>query len=207
MNYVLSRLLGRSAALLVLALAVPSLAFADLNDEQKLAPTANAGLDQVITLPVNSVTLNGSASNDPDGTITAVVWSLVSGPNTPVIGAANDKITQVSGLAQGTYQFELKVIDDRGDSASDTITVTVNAAREKSCAPLKEIIALFEKLRETDPERFELFIKMFQFYPQVEAYFKQMLDDKVADLPVDKQIDFFASMDYYGTFAMVPDIP
>jgi hypothetical protein len=118
---------------------------------------------------------------------------MVSGPNTPAIGASNAKITQVSGLVQGTYQFELKVIDDRGDSASDVITITVNPAREKSCAPLKDIIALFEKLRETDPNRFDLFSKMFQFYPQVEAYFKQLADDKVADEPVDKQIDFFAS--------------
>ncbi len=156
-------------------------------------PVANAGLDQVITLPVNSVTLNGSASTDPDGTITAQTWSLVNGPNTPVIGASNAKITQVSGLVQGTYQFELKVIDDRGDSASDVITITVNPAREKSCAPLKDIIALFEKLRETDPNNFPLFSKMFQFYPQVEGYFKQLVDDKVADMPGDKQIDFFAS--------------
>jgi hypothetical protein len=156
-------------------------------------PVANAGIDQVITLPGNTVTLNGSASTDTDGTITAFTWSLVNGPNTPVIGAANAKITQVSGLVQGTYQFELKVTDDRGDSASDTITVTVNAAREKSCAPLKDIIALFTKLRDTDPERFELFMRMFQFYPQVAAYFKQLEADNVADMPVDKQIDFFAS--------------
>ena len=57
MNYVLSRLLGRSAALLVLALAVPSLAFADLNDEQKLAPTANAG-----ALAGNSVAISDDGS-------------------------------------------------------------------------------------------------------------------------------------------------
>ncbi|HEX6426257.1 MAG TPA: PKD domain-containing protein [Niastella sp.] len=155
-------------------------------------PVANAGIDQVITLPVNSVTLNGSASTDPDGTITAFTWSLISGPNTPVFGASNAKITQVSGLVQGTYQFDLKVTDDRGDSASDTITVIVNAAREKSCAPLKDIIALFEKLRETD-DRFSTFTQMFQSYPQVAAYFKQLVADQVASMPVDKQIDFFAS--------------
>jgi hypothetical protein len=69
----------------------------------------------------------------------------------------------------------------------------VNPAPEKSCAPLADIIALFEKLRDTDPERFDLFTRMFQFYPQVAAYFKQLDADKVADMPVEKQIGFFAS--------------
>jgi hypothetical protein len=43
MNYVLSRFSGRAAVLFMLAAVVPSLAFADVNDEQKLTPTANAG--------------------------------------------------------------------------------------------------------------------------------------------------------------------
>ena len=30
-------------------------------------PTANAGPDQVITLPTDSISLDGSASSDPDG--------------------------------------------------------------------------------------------------------------------------------------------
>ena len=156
-------------------------------------PVANAGLDQVITLPVNTATLNGSASNDPDGTITAFSWGFVSGPNTPLFGTPNAKITQVSGLVQGSYQFELKVTDDRGDSASDAVSVTVNPAPEKSCAPLIDIIALFEKLGDNDPDRFPLFQNMFQFYPQVAAYFRQLVANNVANMPVDKQIDFFAT--------------
>ncbi|HMU46596.1 MAG TPA: hypothetical protein PKC72_09520, partial [Chitinophagaceae bacterium] len=38
------------------------------------SPTANAGPDQTITLPVNTVTVNGSGT-DPDGTITAYLWT------------------------------------------------------------------------------------------------------------------------------------
>jgi len=62
MNYVLSRLLGRSAAMLVLAIAVPSLAFADLTEEQKLLPAvANAG----------ALAGNSSAISD-DGSVAVV---------------------------------------------------------------------------------------------------------------------------------------
>lgn len=41
-------------------------------------PSANAGLDQAIYLPTNSITLSGSGS-DADGTITGFQWSQVSG--------------------------------------------------------------------------------------------------------------------------------
>ncbi len=42
-------------------------------------PVANAGADQTITLPVATVTLNGSGT-DADGTIKAYTWSQTSGP-------------------------------------------------------------------------------------------------------------------------------
>src|SRR6186997_1403907 len=43
-------------------------------------PIAIAGPDQVITLPTDSVLLDGSASNDPDGTISEWLWKKISGP-------------------------------------------------------------------------------------------------------------------------------
>src|SRR6476660_2431847 len=42
-------------------------------------PTANAGQDQSITLPTNSVTLTGSGA-DKDGSISGYNWTKVSGP-------------------------------------------------------------------------------------------------------------------------------
>jgi hypothetical protein len=41
---------------------------------QNVAPTANAGADQTITLPTNSVTLSGGGT-DTDGTITGYNWT------------------------------------------------------------------------------------------------------------------------------------
>ncbi|HEX3168803.1 MAG TPA: PKD domain-containing protein [Chitinophagaceae bacterium] len=43
-------------------------------------PIAVAGPDLVITLPTDSVSLDGSASNDPDGTISEWLWKKISGP-------------------------------------------------------------------------------------------------------------------------------
>lgn len=43
-------------------------------------PIANAGSDQTINLPVNSVTLDGSSSTDPDKNIVNYRWTKISGP-------------------------------------------------------------------------------------------------------------------------------
>ena len=43
-------------------------------------PIAIAGLYQAITLPTDSISLDGSASNDPDGTISDWLWTKTSGP-------------------------------------------------------------------------------------------------------------------------------
>jgi len=90
-------------------------------------PVANAGIDQTITLPVSTVVLNGTGSNDPDGTITTYAWSKISGPNAGTIATANAVTTNVTGLAQGVYRFRLQVTDNSGATAADTMQVTVNA--------------------------------------------------------------------------------
>jgi K319L-like, PKD domain len=48
--------------------------------ENNKLPTAIAGPDQVITLPTDSISLDGSASNDPDGMISEWLWSKIAGP-------------------------------------------------------------------------------------------------------------------------------
>ncbi|MEN9884274.1 MAG: hypothetical protein RLZZ420_1491, partial [Bacteroidota bacterium] len=91
-------------------------------------PSANAGVDQSITLPVSSVQLTGSGS-DPDGTIASYAWSQVSGPATAVFSAATSAATSVTGLTTaGTYVIRLTVRDNTGAQATDDINVAVNAA-------------------------------------------------------------------------------
>lgn len=91
-------------------------------------PTANAGGNQTITLPVNSVNLSGAASTDPDGTITGYLWEQVSGPSTGVFGTANAVTTTFGSLVEGTYLVQLTVTDNNGETGTNTIFITVNAA-------------------------------------------------------------------------------
>jgi parallel beta-helix repeat protein len=87
-------------------------------------PTANAGANQTITLPTNTATLSGSGT-DTDGTITSYKWEKIIGPAAGVITNTASAVTPVTDLIQGVYQFELTVKDNSGDSAKDTIQVTV----------------------------------------------------------------------------------
>jgi beta-glucosidase-like glycosyl hydrolase len=90
-----------------------------------VAPTANAGADKAITLPTNSVTLNGNGS-DTDGTIAGLSWSQVSGPNTANLTNANTANLTTSGLIIGTYVFRLTVTDNGGLTGNDNVTVVVS---------------------------------------------------------------------------------
>src|SRR5690606_30267671 len=98
-----------------------------VNPAANIPPTANAGTNKSITLPVNSVLLTGSGS-DVDGTITSYKWTKISGPTSFNIVNANSPSTNVSGLIQGVYEFEFTVTDNKGASAKSTVKVTVNPA-------------------------------------------------------------------------------
>ena len=90
-----------------------------------IAPTANAGSDQLITLPVNTVNLSGDGV-DPDGTLSSYNWIQLSGPPVTITNPSSE-VAIVTGLAQGVYQFELDVEDNDGAIGRDTMQVTVNA--------------------------------------------------------------------------------
>ncbi|TAL47409.1 MAG: hypothetical protein EPN92_04905 [Chitinophagaceae bacterium] len=90
-------------------------------------PVANAGPDQTISLPTNTVTLDGSASTDPDNNITGYAWTKISGPSFFNIANVNAVQTQVINLAEGLYQFVLKVTDAGGLFSRDTMQVTVSS--------------------------------------------------------------------------------
>lgn len=89
-------------------------------------PTANAGTDQTITLPTNSVLLAGTGTSPV--TITGYNWSKISGPSTYTIVNPNAQNTNVNNLVEGTYVFMLTVTDSNALTGTDTMTVFVNPA-------------------------------------------------------------------------------
>src|SRR5262245_10349280 len=99
-------------------------------------PTATAGPDQVITLPTDSVLLDGSDSNDPDGTLSEWLWKKISGPGSFTIANTKAAKTVVKNITIGVYQFELKVTDDKGSSAKDTMQVIVNDPSQPNGPPV-----------------------------------------------------------------------
>ena len=89
-----------------------------------------------ITLPTNTVTLNGSAT-DSDGTITGYQWMLVSGTGGTITTPTNDTTT-ITGLTAGTYIYSLTATDDVGATGSATVQVQVNP---------QAVISSYPKLR------------------------------------------------------------
>jgi hypothetical protein len=107
-----------------------------VNPEPNEPPAADAGPDQVIILPTNSVTLSGTSSADPDGTIVSYNWTKLTGPSSYNIVTPGAINTDVTNLVQGQYQFQLTVTDNRGATNADIVLVTVN---ESGCPPIPAI--------------------------------------------------------------------
>ena len=97
-------------------------------------PVANAGPDQTVTSGA-IVTLDGTGSEDNDGTIASYTWLRTGGTGNVgvTLGGANTVLPSFTAdiLAPGadsvTHIFTLTVIDDSGESTTDTVTITVDA--------------------------------------------------------------------------------
>jgi beta-glucosidase len=89
------------------------------------SPVADAGADQTITLPTNCVTLDGTRSTDPNGTISAYQWTQVSGPNTATLTGATTATLRACNMIRGTYTFRLTVTDNSGATGLDDVSVIV----------------------------------------------------------------------------------
>jgi PKD repeat protein len=93
------------------------------------APVVNAGATQSITLPANSVTLNGSVQDDgqPPGATLLTTWSQVSGPGTVTFSAPNQAVTDATFSAAGVYALQLSAFDSEF-TVTSTVTIRVNQA-------------------------------------------------------------------------------
>ena len=100
--------------------------FVDINNVL-LPPVADAGSDHVI-VPGITVTLDGSSSYDPDGTISSVLWEQVSGATQVSLTTPTELMTEFTTPAvEGEIlTFKLTIEDNDNLTSSDTVTITVN---------------------------------------------------------------------------------
>ncbi|XP_076429190.1 dyslexia-associated protein KIAA0319 homolog isoform X1 [Peromyscus maniculatus bairdii] len=98
-------------------------------------PVANAGPNQTITLPQNTITLNGNQSSD-DHQIVLYEWSPGPGGESKevVMQGAQTPYLHLSELREGEYTFQLMVTDSAGQQSAALVAVIVQA--ENNQAPV-----------------------------------------------------------------------
>lgn len=89
-------------------------------------PIANAGEDQNVNFSSN-VTLSGAKSVDPDGEIKTYQWTQIKGSKVVLKNPKTSSATFTSPKKNTTLIFRLTVKDNKNVSATDTITINVNA--------------------------------------------------------------------------------
>jgi len=109
-------------SMIVLALGFAACEDSPTGPPANLVPTANAGPDQAVTDNdgggTESVTLDGSASIDSDGTIVSWVWT----ENALEIGSGESPVV---AFVVGVHTVTLTVTDDDGDINTDDVVITV----------------------------------------------------------------------------------
>lgn len=95
-------------------------------DNANQVPVAVAG-DAIVAVVGQTVTLDGSASYDPDGDAISYVWSQAGGPSV-TLSASNTARPSFVAAQAGVYVFELRVYDGEDTSDASTVTVTVQNA-------------------------------------------------------------------------------
>jgi hypothetical protein len=89
-------------------------------------PAANAGSNIVATVG-QTVTLNGSASSDPNGKTLSYLWAQTGGTRFSLSNSNTAPPSFTPSLA-GVYVFGLNVYDGTGTSSPSSVTVTVQSA-------------------------------------------------------------------------------
>lgn len=96
-------------------------------------PVANPGTGVIDQEPGTTLTLNGSGSTDPDGTIVTYLWEQTAGTPVALTGTGSNRtFTTPYTLAGGQLDFRLTVTDNSGATASGTVSYSVMPATERA---------------------------------------------------------------------------
>uniref|UniRef100_A0A8C1SE47 Si:ch211-193k19.1 n=1 Tax=Cyprinus carpio TaxID=7962 RepID=A0A8C1SE47_CYPCA len=103
-----------------------------VNKATDYRPTANAGPNQVITLPRNYITLYGNQSTDDHENL-SYEWSLSPESKGKVVEmqGVRTPILQLSAMQEGDYTFQLTITDSSGQQDTAQVTVIVQPENNK----------------------------------------------------------------------------
>ena len=91
------------------------------------APIADAGIDQQVETEA-TVTLDGSGSNDPDGSISSFQWQVVDDSSITLTGASTASPSFLSPATATVIEVELTVTDNQGATATDSVRISVGGS-------------------------------------------------------------------------------
>ena len=100
-----------------------------VNNLLTLDIVADAGPDRIVNENVR-IALDGSKSYDPENQPISFMWTQIAGESVSLSSATSDKPSFVSPTVANNQikilEFELRVYDDNGRSAIDTVVITVD---------------------------------------------------------------------------------
>ncbi|HWR98502.1 MAG TPA: S8 family serine peptidase, partial [Candidatus Methanoperedens sp.] len=105
-----------------------------------MQPVADAGPDQSVAANA-VVTVDGTNSFDPDGSVFYYYWSQTAGPPVLLSNAYTPKPHFTAPSVSGVMTFNLTVTDNNGATASDTVNVSVNLPPTANAGPDQMVLA------------------------------------------------------------------
>ena len=153
-------------------------------DDVNRAPFADAGFDQV-SIPAGAlVTLDGTASDDPDGDLITYSWLQVSG-TAVTLSSQTDAMPTFTPTVPDDYLFELTVADTGLASVPDTVLINVvNGAPPQAVADLGirvngQALDLSWSAVTADTSGFPADIDHYVVYRGLSAYFTPTATDSI----------------------------
>ena len=104
----------------------PVVAKVIFTSKSSTSPVAHAGGDMMAAIG-DTITLDGSKSYDPNGSIISYIWKQSSGPAVIIQDSISTKANFIIPKVNRTsnFIFQLKVIDNDGETSTDHVKITV----------------------------------------------------------------------------------